>query len=179
MRRINLFVSIACAALLAACATPAKIGVSHESWQGMTETQHKQLKADYSKVRSWRSARNNGSADGSSLKITIVGGTAKMPPNFTDMHFRPVHIALSSGACTTANVNALRSSSSTTLSLCYTGSVLSLDPSHYIWEKRDGTLLLQKNPMWRHGLVYHGKSVNSTGYVGFKDIAISVKELSG
>ena len=176
MRSCYLLVACVAALLLSGCATPARIGVSQQSWQNMNDAQQKQLKDSYAKVRSWRRNRDNGKPDGSKINITIVGGTAQMPPSFDRYHFQPLHITIASGKCSDAEVISHDSDHSTQLDFCYSNSILSIDPSHHEWKKRDGTLLLQKNPMWQHGLVYHGKSINSTGYVSFNNISIRIKE---
>ena len=179
MMRFSVWFTVSCVLCLAGCAGPQSIGISQQKWSQLSDKDKQAMKSQYSKVRSWQRGQGADSVGNKAIAVTIVGGTAKMPPDFKSYHFKKVSVNLADGKCTTARIMQLSSEHSTNLRLCYIDSLLSIDPSHYEWQKRAGTLLLTKNPMWRQGLVYHGKHIDSEGYVSLHDVAIHVKEIQG
>lgn len=166
--------------LLAGCVGPKTVGVSDHSWNEMSDSKRDTIRKQYTAVHKWQRAWSQQKESGPAIQVTLAGGQVKMPPERREYAFRPVHVTILPGTCQRVKVKAIDMRHKTQVSLCYMNKVLSLDASNYEWNKRAGTLMIHRNPLWAsaHGLIYHNKELTTDGYASFSDLSIRIIEKS-
>ena len=150
---------------------PQQLGISQQTWLGYSKAQQKQLAASYNQQHNYFIQQAQfDNEQGANLRVLLLQGKAMMPPFKQAQSFKPAEVLMSPGSCQQVWLYALQSANSKTsrvqrvqLQLCYRNKVLSLDPSFYQLDKKQGSLFIHYHPGWWDGMTYSG--IHSSGYL--------------
>lgn len=174
------FIGLICLTLLlSACApvSPQKLALSQDSWRAMNARQKDKLSKAYrqtEKIRQqWLAALKP--EDDSAIRVKLVSGEAKFPPDYAKAAFRPVEVSLRNGQCYQNIILQKKSdlNDSIDLKACYYNDRLYLDPSINEPDKAIGSLLFPEAPIWQRGFTY--PAVTSRGRIGLYQAHIEIK----
>lgn len=165
------------ALLLSGCGSEQTYGISGARWVSMSPEMHKQIETEYVKTQNAIHAEGEQAKPGKhSVRVAVYGGRALMPPfDYYHPYEREV-VDIQEGTCETTELDQPNGEHDVDLTLCYRDHKLEIDPSHYIYSKRHGTVALQESPTWKDGFTY--KHVTSSGFARLKNAHIYVKRLS-
>ena len=162
--------------LLSACSVgPQQLGLSHTSWDNLSDEQQQQLKADYLYIKA-ANAKMPLVAKGSPVKVTISNGFAKFPPDYKRSRYEPATFSMQPGSCQQVGLRAASPSNALTLlKVCYSDEVLFFDPSTFNRDKQQASIYIQYQPLWVRGMSYKG--ISSEGFVGLQNVNIHVQKV--
>lgn len=179
MKRIFLlpFLMVICL-LMSACQTvsPNMLGISSQQWNSYSENEKKNIVNGYKQAQH---VKNNAKAkqsraDNSSLRVSIKGGKAMMPPFVEREEYQPVSFVIKAGGCQ-QGIPVLSLSTppkQNRLTACYVDGILYVDSSPYDPEMALGSLELPNLPLWKRGFTY--PDVSSKGRLKFSHVSITV-----
>lgn len=163
--------------LLGACApNAAQMGITPGDWHRATEAQKaawRDAYLFYKKVHPDLA----GDLHGVQLKVHVSGGGVLFPPLFQQPKaYLPFSLTLYDGQCRHVVVlSKVDPAKSNSLYACFAKHTLALDPSRIDKQSKDGSLIINNNPLWQHegGWVY--RSVSSTGYLSLSKVNIRLE----
>lgn len=171
MRRLLLILPTL--ALLVSCAGPTQLGFSQQQWQAMTPQQRQQLIDQYRQAGSYKPATVYAGPD---IEVALLNGKAAMPPFTQKYNFAATNFSINPGECEHVRLSSINSTNSTSMKACYDGLHLSLDPSKYDLDKKQGTAHFAYNPLWLSGFTY--SNVTTSGYVDLENTSLAIKALN-
>lgn len=162
---------------------PQDLGLSRAEWQQLSAEQREQYQQNYAAIqtgvreamRKSKSAAGTGDQNLPSIKVTISGESAMMPPFEHPYAFQqPLVFTLQNGQCRMIGVQSRDGAHESQFEACYKNGRLGLDVSHTSLTAQEGTLFVFRNPLWSEQLSYD--HLNSNGYVRFHQITVAVSE---
>lgn len=160
--------------LLAACATPMRLGISEAEWNNYGPEERQRIKSGYYEVlKSSVNDSENVVPDGSTLHVKLYGGQIALPPFANLCNYLPVEFDIMSGDCQKIELQESNGDNKVSMKICYRNKTLYLDPSRYDPSKKIGSIQLHYSPIWDRGFTY--QNVSSTGYVHLTNVNVAVR----
>ena len=159
---------------LVACAPTHSIryGFSSAKWHKIGFKRRRAIRTGYhhrmTRGYHWPAAKQT-----SYLQLTIRQGVVAMPPHFTKHPYWPVRLKLQEDQCISTLVTATNSIEKTTVTLCFRGHRLWLDPATYQPYNGIAALSFVSSAQWASGQCY--RKVTSRGYASFSGMQLCVQ----
>lgn len=173
---IKVIVTLLTCALLTACVTPMRLGMSETEWESYSPQERQKIKQGYYQILKTSTKSQAKPSDGSKLQVHLSSGKVGMPPFSSLYPYNPVSFEVQNGHCKDISISEENGDKKVTMKACYQGKTLYLDPSHYDTAKRQGSIQLHYSPIWDRELTYNG--VSSSGYVHLTNINVTLKRIN-
>ena len=160
---------------LTGCISESTYGIQASRWSNLSLEQQQAIAASYEKVQHALAEEKQNSEPNpyaSQLTVAVYGGRVLMPPFKNYYHYNRATTTIAEGSCKVLVLHSKDSDNEVPLGLCYRDKQLQVDPSHFIYEKRHGSVSLRSSPIWKRGFTY--KHVKTTGYARLDNAHIYV-----
>jgi len=182
LQNLRILIAVTIIIFLFGCAgvsAPTKVGMTESEWSGYSPNKQKLLLANYKKfvVEFNKSIKNKKSAVVGSvfLEVGIHDGKVMMPPFNSLQSYNPVKFIVFKNQCRRIILQQPANKKvHTELGVCFYGNILYLDPSHYDFTKKNGSISINSSPLWLSGFAYKG--ISSSGYVRLNNATVEITQ---
>lgn len=106
--------------------------------------------------------------------IELESGYASLWPGKVNKPIEPLRLLLKPGDCVNVALQSKDHQHQSQLDLFYDGRSLILDPLFYDYASSNGTLQIDKHPLWLNGFSY--SNLSTTGYASLNKLKLTIHE---